>query len=123
MDAWDLDDGLKSSGYTSDLMKLVYNTYPGKQFCFVIGADNSEQLRRWHDYDWLCSHVEFLIIPRPGYDPGNLEGINYQYLQIKLSHTSSEAIRKALSHGLPVADMLPSIILPKVKELYKDIVL
>eukprot|EP00298_Acanthocystis_sp_HF-20_P003841 c14180_g1_i2.p1 GENE.c14180_g1_i2~~c14180_g1_i2.p1 ORF type:complete len:233 (+),score=89.66 c14180_g1_i2:24-701(+) len=65
---------LEYSEGTYSLMKKLKEKYPTYQFWFVIGTDLIADLRKWSSKDienagmWLWDNMQFLLIPRPGYE-------------------------------------------------------
>lgn len=116
IEVWDSERG--ASGYTSDLLRKLLNANPHHCYSFVIGADNLVDLHKWHDFEWLCSNVHFIIIPRADFPIHNvyLDCIMHSVLDIPLCNISSTEIRDRIRTNLPVSDMLPISIEGRVIE-------
>ena len=54
--------------YAADTLRILQRRYPDAQLYWIIGADKLTKLSQWRDAEYLLSHCEFLICPRPGYD-------------------------------------------------------
>ncbi|MGC9362857.1 MAG: nicotinate (nicotinamide) nucleotide adenylyltransferase, partial [Candidatus Syntrophosphaera sp.] len=119
MEVW--DDDSTGSGYTSDLMRRLYQKYPNRTFFWVIGSDNLAHLRQWHDFPWLRRNVRFLVIPRPGHplEEKILKRIHRKTLRIEPSPISSTLVRKRISKGEPITGLVPEKIEQRVIELYR----
>ncbi|HPH60718.1 MAG TPA: nicotinate (nicotinamide) nucleotide adenylyltransferase [Candidatus Syntrophosphaera sp.] len=122
MEVW--DDDAQGSGYTSDLLKRLYQKHPDRCFLWVIGSDNLAGLPRWHDFNWLKGQVRFLIIPRPGYPAAEavLKRIRRKTLKITPSEVSSTLVRARIKTGESIADLVPQRIAERVKQLYLPLV-
>jgi nicotinate-nucleotide adenylyltransferase len=56
----------------------------------IIGADNSYDLRRWHDFEWLNSHITWVIVTRKGYEI-HTEGLRqYQLIYVDNAISSTQ---------------------------------
>lgn len=122
MEVW--DDDAQGSGYTSDLLKRLYQKHPDRCFLWVIGSDNLAGLPRWYDFNWLKGQVRFLIIPRPGYPAAEavLKRIRRKTLKITPSEVSSTLVRARIKTGESIADLVPQRIAERVKQLYLPLV-
>ncbi len=120
MEVWADDSEEMGSGYTADLMRRLIANHPDKHFCFVIGLDNLKSLPQWHDYRWLQENVEFLVVPRPGYEPIEkvLNQIKARIIPITLSGVSSAEIRSRLAANQPISGLVPDQIEAEVVSLY-----
>lgn len=114
------DEDFQGSGYTSDLVRNLQNKYPQKQFGFVIGSDNLSQLPRWHEYDWLRSHLLFIVIPRAGYDIILPEPAPRVVIRdFNPPDISSSQIRERAYQGLSIQGLVPDSICDDVLRLYR----
>ena len=121
MELW--DDDATGSGYTADLLRRLYLKYPGREFLWVIGADNLAALPAWHDYDWLRRNVRFLIIPRPGYlpDPAVLKQIRRKTLKIGHCDISSTLVRERIARGQSIRGLVPEHLEQRIVNLYRPL--
>lgn len=121
MEVW--DDDSTGSGYTSDLMRHLYQKYPTRTFYWVIGSDNLAHLGQWHDFPWLSRNVRFLVIPRPGHplEERILKRIHRKTLRIEPSPISSTLVRKRIAEGEPVTGLVPEKIERRVIDLYRPL--
>ncbi len=121
MEIW--NDDAQGSGYTSDLLKRLYQKHPDRSFLWVIGSDNLAGLSRWHDYAWLKAQVRFLIIPRPGYPAAEkvLKRIHRKTLKITPCEISSTLVRSRIKAGKSIHDLVPERIAERVVQLYQPL--
>lgn len=120
IEVWDSERG--ESGYTSDLIKKLKAQMPKQPFAFIIGADNVEQLPRWHDFEWLKENVYFIILPRPNTTmPCDVLGIiNHHFLDIPMCDISSSEIRRRIKAGQSISGMVSPLLEEKITKLYTE---
>lgn len=59
-----------SSHRTIETWQKAHQKWPEAEFTLIVGSDLIEQLPHWYKSQELLTHVNLLIIPRPGYmDP------------------------------------------------------
>ncbi len=121
MEVWNDDDS--GSGYTSDLLRRLYQKHPDRDFLWVIGSDNLSALPLWHDFAWLRANVRFLIIPRPGYpaDRTVLRKIRRKTLRTVPSEVSSTQIRARIKAGKSISGLVPERIEETIIQLYRPL--
>jgi nicotinate-nucleotide adenylyltransferase len=97
--------------YTIDTVRSYARKYPAAELFYLIGADQTGQLRLWREAGELARMVQFLVIPRPGEALAELaEPFHGRVLRgIPLGVSSSE-IRARLKAGLPVAHLTPPAV-------------
>lgn len=120
MEAW--PDDATGTGYTSDLLRNIYQKYPRDDFYFVIGADNLAELHHWHDFPWLRKNVRFLIIPRPEYPLDNkiLNRIRRKTIKVELCNISSSQIRALIAEGKSISGLVPRAVEERIVHLYSS---
>ncbi|MFP4166860.1 MAG: nicotinate-nucleotide adenylyltransferase [Opitutales bacterium] len=115
------DCELKRGGlsHTVDTVRLFREQRPDARLHWVLGADQFEQLDRWHRIETLAGWVTFLVVARPGYRLGDppVEGISCKRVEVPPMAASSTEIRERRSrnksiHGL-VPDAVEAFILEK----------
>lgn len=86
------DFELKRGGksYTIDTVREVRSRYPEAELFFIIGEDNAAETSRWKDADELARLVKFVTFPR--------------------TPESSSEVRRRLSDGMSVRDLVPSVV-------------
>ncbi|HNQ43542.1 MAG TPA: nicotinate (nicotinamide) nucleotide adenylyltransferase [Candidatus Cloacimonadota bacterium] len=121
IEVWDSERG--ESGYTSDLGRKLLGERPGLHLAFIIGSDNLEHLRDWHDYTWLRENLIFIIIPRSGTSmPVDvLAEIRHTILEIPFYDVSSTQIRQKISQGQDIHGLVPEAVEERIRDLYKEL--
>lgn len=111
--ASDFEFNLPRPSYSVHTLEKLRETYPEREFHFIIGADNWTSFDRWHQPERIIKENQILIYPRPGFCidekqlPPTVRIVNTPLLEI-----SSTFIREALAEGKDVRYFLH----PKVWE-------
>jgi len=58
--------------YSIDTVRDYVRRFPDAELFYLIGADQTAQLRLWREAGELARLVQFLVIPRPGEAPAEL---------------------------------------------------
>jgi nicotinate-nucleotide adenylyltransferase len=97
--------------YTIDTVRNYALKHPAAELFYLIGADQTTQLRLWREAGELARLVQFLVIPRPGETPAELAApFRGRVLRgIPLGVSSSE-IRARLKAGLTVEHLTPPAV-------------
>ncbi len=53
--------------YTVDTLRALGRRYPGRQFVWIMGADNLAQFHRWKDWRGIARAMPIIVFARPGY--------------------------------------------------------
>ncbi len=95
--------------YTIDTVRHFRGRYPQAELFWLVGADQFEQLNRWHAIDALAELVTFLVLGRPGSSlrPCDIEGLRFFVVDAPLMAESSSEIRRRCGAGLPLAGVVP----------------
>jgi len=97
--------------YTVDTVRDYARRYPAAELFYLIGADQTSQLRLWREAGELARLVQFLVIPRPGETLGELAApFRGRVLRGVPLGLSSSAIRARLKGGLPVSHLTPPAV-------------
>ena len=97
--------------YTIETARAYARTYPGAELFYLIGADQTAQLRLWRQAGELARLVQFLVMPRPGEGLGELGApFRGRVLRGVPLGVSSSDIRTRLKAGLPVAHLTPPAV-------------
>ena len=96
---------------TLKTIKFIENLYKPNKIYLLLGADNIENLPKWYQYENLKAKVEFVIIPRKGYEiVGDFRVLPMQEIAI-----SSTQIKLALQKDdLEVLEFIPQAILEEI---------
>lgn len=54
--------------YTVDTLQALATRYPGREFFWLMGADNLAQFHRWRAWRDIARAMPIAVIARPGYD-------------------------------------------------------
>ena len=54
--------------YTVDTIAALRRRYPGRQFIWLMGADNLAQFHFWKDWRKIATLIPIAVVSRPGYD-------------------------------------------------------
>ena len=101
----DLEIKSKGKSYAADTIRELKKN-SGNEFYFVIGADNLNDLHKWHDYSYLKENVNFLVLGRPGYEFSVPEGIKAQMIELSNPISSTE-IRDKVKKGKSIKGLVP----------------
>ncbi|ARR00209.1 nicotinate (nicotinamide) nucleotide adenylyltransferase [Campylobacter porcelli] len=96
--------------YTIDSVKYFKDKLNANKIYLIIGADQLENLHKWHKFDELDKIVSFVVASRDGIEIKP----NLQKLDINVKISSSK-IKSKLDF-----DQIPNTILDSVKKFYKD---
>lgn len=98
----------KSPSYTIDVIDALQKQNPLAHFFLVIGSDAKQDLRKWHRIDELQRLVDFIFIPRQGFETSPYPKV------------SSTQLREHLTEGKDVSKLMPNTIADYVrnKSLY-----
>ena len=114
----------KGMSFSIDTVAHFRSLYPEATLFWIIGADQYEQLAKWHQIEKLAQLVTFLVFARPGYvlGPQSIEGLELIRIEAPLMSESSTEVRRRLLSGAPVSDMLPAVVEAFISEkgLYKN---
>lgn len=96
---------------TLKTIKFIEKLYKPNKIYLLLGADNIENLPKWYQYENLKAKVEFVIIPRKGYEiVGDFRVLPMQEIAI-----SSTQIKLALQKDyLEVLEFIPQAILEEI---------
>ncbi len=108
----------KEKSYTINTVRILKKEYSHK-FYWIIGSDLLADYKKWKEHKQLTSEIEFIVVPRPGYDlqpklPGNFMPIlSSKFISLNLS---SSLIRERLKKKLSIDGLVPGSILSCIKK-------
>ena len=97
--------------YTVDTLRHYAEKFPGAEFFYLIGADQTAQLPRWREAGELARLAQFVVAPRQGESPAALPApFRGQALRGFALAVSSSEIRARVKAGLPVTGLTPAAV-------------
>ena len=114
--ASDFEFHLPRPSYSVYTLEKLRETYPNREFYFIIGSDNWERFERWYQSERIIKENQLLIYPRPGF-PVKEEELpeTVRLVHSPVFEISSTFIREALSAGKDIRYFLH----PRVWEAIK----
>lgn len=114
--ASDFEFHLPRPSYSVHTLEKLHETFPEREFHFIIGSDNWLRFDRWYQSERIIRENKIIIYPRPGF-PVEEEELPRT---VRLVHSpefeiSSTFIRDALSEGKDIR----YFVHPKVWEYIK----
>ena len=91
----DLEVRQDEKSYTVNTLQRLYKEYPGDELFFILGLDAFLDIPGWWQPDRLVSMIDFIVIPRPGTDPGEIA--NSPYIE-----AAPPPLGKGRGKGLPL---------------------
>jgi nicotinate-nucleotide adenylyltransferase len=91
----------------------------GEDALFVVGADQAAEFGRWHEPEEVLKWVKLAIGTRAGYPLPDLSRYGDRVVAFELAspEVSSSEVRKRLTAGEPIDDLVP----PAVSELIEEL--
>jgi nicotinic acid mononucleotide adenylyltransferase len=92
----------------------------------LIGSDQLPSLHLWGQVEWLCDHLTFLLVERPGAEnlplPARLPRARFERIKAPLVPVSSSQVRAAVDQGQSIAKDVPEAVAAYIKthRLYLD---
>lgn len=117
--ASDFEFHLPRPSYSVYTLEKLRETYPDREFYFIIGSDNWERFGRWYQSERIIKENQLLIYPRPGF-PVKEEELpeTVRLVHSPVFEISSTFIREALSAGKDIRYFLH----PRAWEAIKKII-
>ena len=115
----DFEFSLPLPSYSIDTLRALKQTYPERQFVFIVGADNWSTIHRWKESDRLIAEFPLLVYPRRGYPieiPATCPTV--RRVDAPLIEISSTFIRDSFRAGKDVRFFLPEPIREQVAALF-----
>lgn len=98
--------------YTVDTVRDFKGRYPEAELYWIIGADQLEQLDRWHAIEELAGMVVFLVLARPGHELSAppVPGLIWIELNAPIMDESSTLVREAMAAGDSLKGLVPETV-------------
>jgi nicotinate-nucleotide adenylyltransferase len=107
-----------ATSYTIDTVRHIHETYPNREFFWILGMDQFDKLTQWKDIEELCNLVEFAVLARKGtpFIPPKIRNINFHVVSGHPIAISSTEIRERCRKDLVVHPFLPSEVHQYIKD-------
>jgi nicotinate-nucleotide adenylyltransferase len=94
------DEADNASGRTWDLLDLLDQRYPGHQWALIGGSDIVHQLPSWYRGAELAARIEFIAVPRRGFDDDPTALPEVSSSTIRARHAAGESVARWLPQAL-----------------------
>ena len=121
IEASDFEFHLPRPSYTINTLDALEDTFPGREFLLLMGADNWQKIDKWYKADEIQSRFGIIVYPRDGEEVPQLPD-NVRWLQSPLYDISSTEIRNAIAQDGSIDEWLHPSVLSYIKEkgLYRQ---
>jgi len=117
-----LDMDHEGPSYTKKLVQRLQKEFPNDELYFIAGSDIVFELKKWHEYKWLISNIQFIIAHRPDIDRARWNKLDYvnklQFMEMEPVDISSTKIRKMIASNEDISKLVPQNIIKDITELY-----
>jgi len=99
--------------FTLDTVRESQAARPGCEWVLLIGHDQYVGLHTWRDWQELLGRVTLAVANRPGVDsPPDPQVLRFphQAVPLPMLDISSTAIRRRVSRGEPITDLVPAAV-------------
>lgn len=111
------EERLPYPNYTLRTLNYLQAEYPGNEFYLCIGSDSLQNITSWYKYDQLLTQCKLLVARRPASEIATIPPeASVHFVEHELVSYSSSEIRKKISKGEPVGDMVPADVLEIIEE-------
>ena len=97
--------------FTLDTVRECQAAEPGREWVLLIGHDQYVGLHTWRDWQELLGRVTLAVANRPGVDSPpdpQVQRFPHQAVPLPMLDISSTEIRRKLSQGEPITDLVPA---------------
>ncbi len=109
----DIEFHLPKPSYSVNTLHVLSQTYPDREFYFIMGADNWELFPRWKNHEEILSRYKLLVYPRKGHVISIPPACpNVKRVDAPLMEISSTFIREAFRAGKDIRFFLPAEVRP-----------
>lgn len=117
--ASDYEFHLPRPSYMHTTLTRMSADFPDREFTLIIGGDNWEHFDRWYKSQEIISRFAIAVYPRAGsqIDRSQLPP-TVSVFDVPLLNVSSTEIRRRISQGLPIADLVPRSVEPMILRYY-----
>ena len=98
-----IETELTGPGYTLHVVRALKKRFPSTKFCFIIGADNLEDMDNWHRPEQILAEIPVIAGSRPGFTPplsGLTTGGSVELVTTSKINVASSEIRQRINSGV-----------------------
>ena len=112
----DVELSMSRPSYTINTLDLLSSRFPDCRFWLIIGSDNWLTFDRWRESERIIADYGVIVYPRPGSEIQlPIEKDNVEIVSAPMTDVSSTMLRRAISTGEPVDDLLPAPVIKYIK--------
>ena len=85
---------------------------------FIMGADSWSEITTWREWERLLTLINYIVVTRPGYEPGTAHGPNIFFTDVVMNDVSATNIRRLAREGRmeELAGLVPGPVLEYIKK-------
>lgn len=130
--ASDFEINRESKSYTADTLAELHKLYRDTEIYFIVGLDSFFNIEKWYEPELIFERCKIAVSLRGGFDSDGFDdkvryykkNYNAEIVKIRMPEieVSSSDIRKRISEGKPVENMLTKEVLKYIEKngLYKE---
>jgi nicotinate-nucleotide adenylyltransferase len=92
---------------------------------FIMGADSWAEITTWREWERLLTMINFIVVTRPGYEPGTANAANIFFTDVVMNDASATNIRRLARERRfeELTGLLPGPVLRYIKkyEIYREL--
>jgi len=105
--------------YTVDTVEHFQRTLGDDvELFFIMGADSWSEITTWREWERLLTLINYIVVTRPGYEPGTAHGPNIFFTDVVMNDVSATNIRRLAREGRmeELAGLVPGPVLEYIKK-------
>ena len=105
--------------YTVDTVEHFQRTLGDDvELFFIMGADSWSEITTWREWERLLTLINYIVVTRPGYEPGTAHGPNIFFTDVVMNDVSATSIRRLARAGRmeELAGLVPGPVLEYIKK-------
>lgn len=114
--AVDIEFALPKPSYTATTLTYLAEKHPAYTFEIIMGSDSFQNIRSWHNADFILRNYKFNVYNRPGFAVGETHGANVQVMQAPLLEISATHIRTLIKEGKSIKYLVPQKVEKEILE-------
>lgn len=101
--------------YSANTLKLLKEEYPNDDLYIIVGVDIVNDIKNWHEGQWILDNFKLITIAREGYLDAGIHDIS------KTINISSTEIRELVKANKQIYPLVPKVVSQYIKKfnLYK----